>query len=84
VAAVRASSVASLVSTVDDADAVQGQVTVMQAIAVQLAGGKPTSYGISGASSMSPNPAPTPEPTATPSSQSAGQGRSNGRQVKKK
>jgi hypothetical protein len=56
----------------------------MQAVAVQLAGGKPNSYGISGASSMSPNPAPTPEPTTTPSTQSTGQGRSNGKQVKKK
>ena len=83
VAVVRASSIASAVSTVDDADTVQGQITVMQAIAVQLAGGKPSSYGISGASSMSPNPAPTPEPTAT-STQAAGQHRSNGKQVKKK
>jgi hypothetical protein len=83
VAVVRASSIASAVSTVDDADTVQGQVTVMQAIAVQLAGGKPSSYGVSGASSMSPNPAPTPEPTAT-STQAAGQHRSNGKQVKKK
>ncbi|HTU76510.1 MAG TPA: copper transporter [Trebonia sp.] len=83
-AVVRASTVSSLVSTVDDADTIEGQVTVMQAAAVQLAGGKATSYGISGASSMSPNPAPTPQPTATPSTQSTGQGRSNGKQVKKK
>jgi hypothetical protein len=83
-AVVRASSVASLVSTVDDADTVEGQVTVMQAVAVQLAGGKPSSYGISGASSMSPNPAPTPEPTATSSPQPTRQGKSNGKQVKKK
>jgi Copper transport outer membrane protein, MctB len=82
-AVVRASSAASQVSTVDDADTIEGQVTVMQAVAVQLAGGKPSSYGISGASSMSPNPAPTPEPTSTPT-QSAGPGRSNGKQVKKK
>ena len=83
IAVVRASSIAGVVSTVDDADSVQGQVTVMQAIAVQLAGGKPSSYGISGASSMSPNPAPTPMPTAT-STPSAGQGKNNGKQVKKK
>ncbi|HUN36607.1 MAG TPA: copper transporter [Trebonia sp.] len=82
-AVVRASSIANAVSTVDDADSVQGQVTVMQAIAVQLAGGKPSSYGISGASSMSPNPAPTPVPTAT-STPSTGSGRNNGKQVKKK
>ena len=55
----------------------------MQAIAVQLAGGKPSSYGISGASSMSPNPAPTPVPTAT-STPTAGAGKNNGKQVKKK
>jgi hypothetical protein len=85
VAVVRASDVASLLSTVDDADTVQGQVTVMQAVAVQLAGGKPSSYGISGASSMSPNPAPTPAPTATATATApAGQGKSNGKQVKKK
>lgn len=83
-AVIRASSVSSLVSTVDDADTIEGQVTVMQAIAVQLAGRKASSYGISGASSMSPDPAPTPQPTATPSTQSAGQGKSNGKQVKKK
>ena len=59
ISVVRASPVSSQVSTVDNADTTQGQITVMQAIAAQLAGGQPSSYGISGATSVSPSPAPT-------------------------
>jgi Copper transport outer membrane protein, MctB len=60
----RSSSVASQVSSVDDADTTLGQITVVQALAAQLAGQKPNSYGVSGASAVSPVPVPTP--TATP------------------
>ena len=38
----------------------------MWALANQLAGGKPNSYGISGASAVSPAPLPTPTATSTP------------------
>ena len=40
ISVVRASAVSGQVSTVDNADTTQGQITVMQAIAVQLAGGQ--------------------------------------------
>jgi hypothetical protein len=68
IAAVRASSVASLVSTVDNADSIIGQVSTIWALANQLGGGKPNSYGISGASAVSPVPLPVPSatPTVTP------------------
>jgi len=61
----RASSVSSLVSSVDNADMTLGQITVVQALAAQLAGAKPNSYGISGASALSPVPMPSPTATAT-------------------
>ena len=68
IAAVRASSVASLVSTVDNADSIIGQVSTIWALAQQLHGEKPNSYGISGASAVSPVPLPVPSatPTVTP------------------
>ena len=75
-------AVSSLVSTVDNADTTQGQITVMQAIATQLAGGQPGSYGISGANSLSPTPAPTAPQTPTPSTQPTST--ANGKQVNKK
>jgi len=67
-AVLRSSSVSSSVSSVDNADTTLGQITVVQAIAAQLAGAKPNSYGISGASAVSPSsvPAPTPSVTVTP------------------
>jgi hypothetical protein len=61
----RSSSVSGQVSSVDDADLTLGQITVVQALASQLAGQKPNSYGISGASAVSPVPVPTPTATAT-------------------
>jgi hypothetical protein len=61
----RSSSVSGQVSSVDDADLTLGQITVVQALAAQLAGQKPNSYGISGASAVSPVPMPTPTATAT-------------------
>jgi hypothetical protein len=68
IAALRASSVASLVSTVDNADSIIGQVSTIWALADQLRGEKPNSYGISGASAVSPVPLPVPSatPTVTP------------------
>jgi hypothetical protein len=71
------------VSTIDNADTTQGQITVMQANAMQLAGGKPSSYGISGAS-VSSSPVPTPTPSATVSTQSTGPPKTSSKQVKKK
>jgi hypothetical protein len=68
IATLRASSVASLVSTVDNADSTLGQVSTIWALAEQLRGQKPNSYGISGASAVSPVPLPVPSatPTVTP------------------
>jgi hypothetical protein len=62
IALLRSSSVSGQVSTVDDADTTLGQISVIEALAAQLAGGKPNSYGISGAS---PVPLPSPSATAT-------------------
>ena len=67
IAALRASSVASLVSTVDNADTIIGQVSTIWALAEQLRGQKPNSYGISGASAVSPVPLPVPSATPTTS-----------------
>ena len=67
IAVLRASSAASKVSTVDDADFVAGQSVVIQALATQLNGGNPGSYGIAnGASAVAPSPAPTPSASASP------------------
>jgi Copper transport outer membrane protein, MctB len=61
----RSSSVSSKVSTIDDADTTFGQITVIQALATQLAGGKAASYGVDGAAGIAPSPAPTPSATAS-------------------
>jgi hypothetical protein len=50
---------------VDNADSTLGQISVAAALAVQVKGGKPNSYGISGASAVSPLPLPSPTATAT-------------------
>lgn len=60
ISVLRSSSVSGKVSSVDNADATLGQISVVEALAVQLKGGKPNSYGISGASAVSPVPVPTP------------------------
>ncbi|HLK76197.1 MAG TPA: copper transporter [Streptosporangiaceae bacterium] len=71
IAVLRASSAASKVSTVDDADFVAGQTVVIQALATQLNGGNPGSYGFgNGASAVGPSPAPTPSVSASPSASS--------------
>jgi hypothetical protein len=68
IAVLRSNNVANQVSTVDDADFVAGQSVVIEALALQLSGGKPGSYGFAsnGASVVAPSPAPTP--SASPSS----------------
>ena len=67
IAVLRASAAASKVSTVDDADFVAGQSVVIQALATQLNGGNPGSYGTAnGASAVAPSPAPTPSASASP------------------
>ena len=65
ISVLRSSSVSSLVSSVDNADTTIGQVSTMWALASQLGGGKANSYGISGASAVSP--VPSAVPSATPS-----------------
>jgi hypothetical protein len=67
ISVLRASSVSAQVSTVDNADSTLGQISVVEALAAQLAGGKPNSYGISGASAVSPDPLPSAIPAATAS-----------------
>jgi hypothetical protein len=64
VAALRASSAASQVSTIDNADFVTGQTTVIQALATQLSGGKPGSYGTDGNGPLVVTPGPAATPTA--------------------
>jgi len=67
IAVLRASSAASKVSTIDDADFVAGQSVVIQALAAQLKGANPGSYGFAnGASAVAPSPAPTPSASASP------------------
>jgi Copper transport outer membrane protein, MctB len=72
----RGSSVSSQVSSVDNADTTLGQISSVWALASQLAGRKPNSYGISGASAVSPVPLPvpsvTPSASVTPSSKATG------------
>ena len=61
ISAVRSSGAANNASTVDNADEVSGQIVVVQALAQQLNGHKPGSYGTqSDAASAGPSPAPTP------------------------
>jgi hypothetical protein len=85
IAALRASSVASLVSTVDNADTIVGQVSTIWALAEQLRGQKPNSYGISGASAVSPVPLPVPSatPTVSPTPHATQTGKGD-KSVKKK
>jgi len=72
ISVVRASSAASKVSTVDNADFVIGQSVVIQALAVELDGGSPGSYGIaSGASAVAPTPVPTAGPSTSPTATSS-------------
>ena len=79
IAVLRGSSVAGQVSSVDNADTTLGQISTMWAFAAQLAGGKPKSYGVLGASSVSPAvplpvPSVTPSVTSTPTQSATGAG----------
>lgn len=69
ISVLRGSSVSGQVSSVDDADSFVGVISTVWALADQVAGGKPNSYGISGASAVSPVPLPavsvTPAPTTS-------------------
>ena len=80
IAVLRSNSVANQVSTVDDADLVFGQTAAIQALALQLGGGKAGSYGFTanGATSIAPSPAPTPtaSPSATATSPTKKKGKS--------
>ena len=63
----RSNNVSSQVSTVDDADLASGQTVAIQALAIQLAGGKAGNYGFTanGATAIAPSPAPTPTASAS-------------------
>jgi hypothetical protein len=65
IAVLRGSSVSGQVSSVDNADSTLGQISTIWALADQLAGGKPNSYGVSGASAVSPVPSSMPSVTPT-------------------
>ena len=85
IAVLRASSVASLVSTVDNADSIIGQVSTIWALAEPTGRRKPNSYGISGASAVSPVPSTVPSatPTISPSPHATQTGKGD-KSVKKK
>ena len=76
ISVLRGSSVSGQVSSVDNADTRLGQISAIWALADQLAGLKPGSYGLSGASAVSPVPLPVPSVTptapATPTSKATG------------
>jgi hypothetical protein len=80
ISVLRSSSVSSLVSSVDNADTTIGQVSTIWAVANQSDGGKANSYGISGASAVSPVPSavpsakPSPTITLTPRPTKTGKG----------
>ena len=67
IAVLRSNNVSSQVSSVDDADLAAGQTVAMQALAIELAGGKAGSYGFTanGATAIAPSPAPTPSASAS-------------------
>jgi Copper transport outer membrane protein, MctB len=72
-AVLRSNNVSNQVSTVDDADLVSGQTVAIQALAVQLGGGKASSYGFTANGAISIAPSPVPTPTASPSATAAPQ-----------
>lgn len=67
--ALRTSSAASQISSVDDADTVSGQIVTVQTLALAMTGHKANSYGEGpAANAAGPSPAPTPAsstPTTT-------------------
>ena len=67
--ALRGSTAAGQISTVDYADTVTGQIVTVWALADALAGRKAASYGPqSGDHGAAPSPAPTPSASTTPAS----------------
>jgi hypothetical protein len=69
ISVLRGSSESGQVSSVDNADTTLGQISTIWALRNQQAGGKPNSYGISGANAVSPSvPSPVPSQTPTVSS----------------
>jgi hypothetical protein len=70
ISVLRNSSVSGQVSSVDNADTRVGQISAVWALANQLQGGKPNSYGVSGASAVGPVPSPVPSVTTTPTATS--------------
>jgi Copper transport outer membrane protein, MctB len=81
----RSSSVSGQVSSVDDADTTLGQISSIWALAAQIAGRKPNSYGIWSASAVSPVPLPelSAAPTITPTPHKTAKGKGT-TSVKKK
>lgn len=84
ISVLRGSSVAAQVSSVDNADTTLGQISTMWAFATQLAGGKPKSYGVLGASAVSPEvplpvPSVTPSDTSTPTQSATGEAKTVGK-----
>ena len=65
--ALRGSTAAGKISTVDYADTATGQIVTVWALADALAGRKAASYGPqSGDNAAAPSPAPTPSASTTP------------------
>jgi Copper transport outer membrane protein, MctB len=85
ISVLRSSSVSGQVSSVDDADTTLGQISSIWALAAQKAGEKPNSYGIWGASAVSPVPLPelSAAPTITPTPHQTAKGKGT-TSVKKK
>ena len=85
ISVLRSSSVSSQVSSVDNADTTLGQISSIWALAEQNAGEKPNSYGITGASAVSPVPLPeaSATPTITPTPRPTAKGKGT-KSVKKK
>jgi Copper transport outer membrane protein, MctB len=67
IAELRATSVTSQVSSVDDADSVRGQISVVSALYSTLTGGPAVSYGVIAGTYPSLNPSVTPSPSPSPS-----------------
>jgi hypothetical protein len=76
IAVLRASSAAGHVSTVDDADFVAGQSVVIQALAAELDGAAPGSYGIAGgASAVAPSLTTRASASASPTASASSTGK---------
>ena len=65
------SSVSNQVSSVDDADTIRGQESVVDALYATLTGGPAQSYGINAGTYPAPDPTVSPTPASTPSPSSS-------------